>query len=71
MVYLKETQLVKINYPNDINSTFNTREKHLNVEIQRCIDSYSQNGCMVVERNVINKTSTHATVKFVIQKLTK
>lgn len=69
MAYKKETQLVKINYPNDRNSTFNSREKHLNVEIQKCIDEYNQRGCMVVERNVINKTSTHATVKFVVQKL--
>ena len=69
MAYIKETQLVKINYPNNKNSTFNTREKHLNVEIQKCIDGYNQRGCMVIERNVINKTATHATVKFVIQKL--
>jgi hypothetical protein len=64
-----KTDLVKINLPTGPNITFNLREKHMNVEIQKCIDAYNKNGYMVVEKNPVNKTSTHATVKFVIQKI--
>lgn len=71
MLYKKETHLVKIKIPNNANSTFNTREKHLNIEIQKCIDSYNNRGIMVIEKNIINKTAEHANVKFTTQKLIK
>jgi hypothetical protein len=70
-MHITESHLVKINLPNQQNSTFNSREKHMNVEIQKCIDSYNKRGYMVVEKNAINKTATHATIKFVVQKLIK
>lgn len=63
------TELVKINLPSGLNTDFNSRERHLNVEIQKLIDSYNNRGYTVVEKNPINKTATHATVKFVVQKL--
>lgn len=69
MKYKTETQIVKIKLPVGKDTTFNGREKHMNVEIQRCIDSYNNMGYMVIEKTPVNKTSTHATVKFVIQKL--
>lgn len=69
MAYIKETHLVKIKLPVGKDITFNKREKHMNVEIQKCIDNYNQRGYMVVEKTPSNKTSTHATVKFVVQKL--
>lgn len=63
------TELVKIDIPTGINVSFNDRERTLNVEIQKIIDSYNKDGYTVVEKNPVNKTSSHATVKFVIQKL--
>jgi hypothetical protein len=63
------TELVKIDIPTGINVSFNDRERSLNVEIQRLIDLYNEDGYTVVEKTPVNKTSTHATVKFVIQKL--
>ena len=63
------TELVKIDIPTGINVSFNDRERTLNVEIQKIIDSYNKSGYTVVEKNPVNKTSSHATVKFVIQKL--
>jgi hypothetical protein len=70
-MYISETHLLKINIPNKQDSTFNSREKHMNVEIQKAIDSYNKRGYMVVEQSAINKTATHATIKFVVQKLIK
>lgn len=66
-----ETHLIRIDYPRGINVTFNTREKHMNVEIQKHIDSFANRGYTVIEKTPITKTSTHATVKFVVQKLVR
>lgn len=69
MKYTTETQLVKIPLPTGLNSTFNSREKQMNTEIQKRIDLYNQQGYMVIEKTAVNKSSTHATIKFVVQKL--
>ena len=66
---IKQKELIKIALPNALNTTFNQRERHLNVEIQKLIDSYNQRGFTVVERETVTKSSSHATVRFVIQKL--
>jgi hypothetical protein len=66
-----EKHLIKINIPEKLNSNFNFREKHINIEIQKNIDSYNDKGYMVVEKSILNKTSTHATVRFMVQKLVK
>ena len=63
------TETVKITLPNNLNSTFNSRERHLNVEIQKVIDSYNKKGYTVVDHEAIHKTGTHATVKFNIQNM--
>ena len=64
-----EKQLIKIDLPNGLNVSFNERERHISVEIQKIIDSYNQRGFTVVGKDIVNKTSTHATVNFVVQKL--
>jgi hypothetical protein len=69
MKYKTEAQLVKIQLPTGLNSSFNSREKQMNTEIQKRIDLYNQQGYMVIEKTVINKSSNHATIKFVVQKL--
>jgi hypothetical protein len=69
MANIKETQLVKIPLPDNANTTFRDREKHMNVEIQKCIDEYNKKGYMVIEKTAVNKTSTHATIKFIVQRI--
>jgi hypothetical protein len=64
-----ENHLIRIDYPKGPNVTFNTREKHMNVEIQKQIDTFANKGFTVIEKTPITKTSTHATVKFVVQKI--
>jgi hypothetical protein len=63
------TEIVKIPLENTINSSFNSREKKINTEIQKLIDSYGNRGFTVVNREITTKTSTHAAVKFTLQKM--
>lgn len=65
------TETVKIPLQNNLNTTFNSRERTINTEIQKLIDSYAQRGFTVVNREIITKTSTHATVKFTVQQMFK
>ena len=61
------TENVKIPLQNTPDTTFNSRERVINVEIQKLIDAYSKRGLTVVDREVVNKTATHANVKFTLQ----
>jgi hypothetical protein len=61
------TETVKIPIENTPNTTFNSRERTINVEVQKLIDAYSKRGLTVVDREVVNKTATHANVKFTLQ----
>ena len=65
----RHSELVKITLPQGPEVTFNSRERKINTEIQKLIDSYNKRGFTVVERDIIHKTNTHATVKFILQKL--
>jgi predicted GNAT superfamily acetyltransferase len=69
MQHIKRTEVVRVNLPNDLNTTFNSRERTLNVEIQKVIDAYNKKGFTVVDREIVHKSATHASVKFIIQKL--
>ena len=60
---------VKIPLSNTPNTTFNDRERTINVEIQKIIDAYSKRGLTVVDREVTTKTATHANVKFTLQQM--
>jgi predicted GNAT superfamily acetyltransferase len=62
-------ETIKITLPNNLNSTFNSRERHLNVEIQKIIDSYNKKGYTVIDHEAIHKTGTHATIRFNIQNM--
>lgn len=62
-------EIVKIPLENTLTSTFNSRERKINTEIQKLIDSYAQRGFTVVNREITTKTSTHAAVKFTLQKM--
>jgi hypothetical protein len=66
---LKESHLVKIPLPDKPDVSFNQRERIISTEVQKLIDAYNKQGRTVVDREIINKTSTHATVKFTTQKL--
>jgi cellobiose phosphorylase len=63
------TELVKIPLENTLNCTFNTRERKINTEIQKLIDSYAQRGFTVINREITTKTATHAAVKFTLQRM--
>jgi hypothetical protein len=60
---------VKIPIKNSPNTTFNDRERTINVEIQKIIDAYSKIGLTVVDREIVTKTATHANVKFTLQQM--
>lgn len=63
------TENVKIPLKNLPNTTFNDRERTINVEIQKLIDAYSKRGLTVVDREITNKTATFANVKFSLQQM--
>jgi hypothetical protein len=68
---MKETHLIKIGFPTGPNITFGMRENAMNVGIQKQIDSFTEKGYAVLEKIPILKTTTHATVRFVVQKRSK
>lgn len=63
-----ETKVISIKFPNNKPLSYADREKYMNVEIQKQIDLFNQQGYGVVEKTPINKTASAASVKFVIQK---
>lgn len=66
-----ETKIISIKFPTTKPLSYGDREKHLNVEIQKHIDSFNQQGYGVIEKTPINKTAYSASVKFVVQKYFK
>jgi hypothetical protein len=58
---IQETIKIQINKPN---ATFSEREKYINTEIQKIIDSYNNKGFNVLSHSVKNKTNSFATVEF-------
>jgi hypothetical protein len=65
------TENVKIPLDSGPNATFNSRERKINVEVQKLIDSYNQRGYHVISKDVVNKTSSHAVVKFTLQQMVR
>jgi hypothetical protein len=63
------TETVKIPISNTLDSTFNTRKRTINTEIQKLIDAYSKNGYIVVDKVITTETATHAAVKFTLQQM--
>jgi hypothetical protein len=63
-----ETKIIAIRFPNDKPLSYGEREKYMNVEIQKQIDLFNQQGYGVMEKTPINKTASTASIKFVIQK---
>lgn len=56
-------EIVKIQIPNK-NLDFSTREKFINTELQKIIDSYNNKGFTVLNHSIINKNSSYANVQF-------
>jgi hypothetical protein len=65
---MKETVKIKLN-KDGLN--FSDREKFFNTEIQKTIDLYNSRGFIVIEHNVLNKTSLYCSVEFVIKQMVK
>ncbi len=63
-----ETKLISIKFPTTKPLSFGEREKYMNVEIQKQIDLFNQQGYGVIEKTPVNKTASSASIKFVIQK---
>lgn len=68
---IPETKVISIKFPKDKPLSYGEREKYMNVEIQKQIDSFNQQGYGVIEKTPINKTAFSASVKFVVQKYFK
>lgn len=66
---IKRSEVVRIDLPNTPNSNFNTRERTLNVEVQKVIDAYNRKGFVVVDREIIHKSATHASIRFDVQRM--
>lgn len=62
-----KTDTIKIQLKSE--STFNQRERMINVEIQKTIDEYNSKGYMVLNHEIANKTDTFATVKFTLKQM--
>lgn len=60
--------IIKIDFKKD-NGNFSDRERTLSFEIQRIIDSYHNKGLLVLEHKILMKSTTHALVEFVYQKM--
>lgn len=65
------TEIRRITLPNSPVTSFNQRERQLNVSIQKLIDEYQTKGYKVVNRDITYKTATHANVKFDLQTMPK
>lgn len=50
-------------------SSFNERERMINVEIQKTIDLFNSKGYTVINHDVANKTDSYATVKFTLKRM--
>lgn len=66
-----ETKIILVKFPTTKPLSYSDREKLLNVEIQKNIDFFNQQGYGVIEKAPINKTANTASIKFVIQKYFK
>jgi hypothetical protein len=56
-------EIVKIEIKNQ-NLTFGDRERFINTEIQKVIDSYNKRGFNVINHSLQNKSANFATVNF-------
>jgi hypothetical protein len=61
-------EIVKIKIPNK-NLNFSDREKFINTEIQKIIDSYNRKGFTVVSHSIMTKNSLTASIKFELIKM--
>lgn len=63
-------ELIKIKTKKE-NMSYSEREKFINTEIQKIIDSYNQQGYIVLGHNVLNKASMHTSVEFTLKQMIK
>jgi hypothetical protein len=62
------TENVKIKL-SEKDTSFAARERKINTEVQKQIDLYNSQGFNVVETTTVNKTGSHAVVKFSLIKM--
>jgi predicted GNAT superfamily acetyltransferase len=60
-------ELVKIEIPES--SSFGERERQINVQTQKLIDSFVSRGYLVIDHKIINKASAYATIGFTLRKI--
>ena len=63
---ITETVVIKIK---DGNLSFSDRERIVNTEILKQIDSFKSKGFIVIDHNILNKTNSHATVNFSLKRM--
>jgi hypothetical protein len=63
---ITETVRIAITKPN---LSFSDREKFINTNIQKIMENYKQSGMIVMNHNVVNKSDSHASVKFNLTKM--
>ena len=62
------SEIVKIPFVKP-NQSFSDREKRINTEIQKLMESYSNKGYIVLNHTVLNKTDSNASVKFNLKQM--
>jgi chorismate synthase len=53
------------------NSSFNQRERTINEQVQKNIDSFSSKGYITISHKINNKTEKFASVEFILQPMIK
>jgi hypothetical protein len=61
-------EIVKIQIPNK-NLDFSTREKFINTELQKIIDSYNNKGFTVLSHSILNKNGSNASFQFELMRV--
>jgi hypothetical protein len=63
-----QKEIIKINMPNK-NLTFSEREKFINTETQKIMESYNNRGYIVISHSILNKSGSGVSVQFDIQQM--
>jgi hypothetical protein len=63
---ITETVVIKIK---DGNLSFSDRERIINTQILKQIDSFKSKGFIVIDHNILNKNNSHATVNFSLKRM--
>ena len=62
------TETIKIPFTKP-NLSYSDREKTINTEIQKIMDSYNSKGFIVISHSILNKTDSNASVNFNFKKM--